>query len=257
MNKRPLILITNDDGILALGIRTLIKVMRQIGEVVVVAPDSPMSGMGHAITISNPLRVNLIKKEEGYEEYSCNGTPVDAVKLGEKVVVGRKPDLLVSGINHGSNSSINILYSGTMGAVIEGAISGIPSIGFSLLDYSPGADFSHTEKYIKKITLKVLENGLPEGVCLNVNIPLVNGYDIKGIKICRQAKAAWEEDFDVHTDPHQRKFYWLHGEFKNLDDAVDTDEWALENHYVSVTPVKIDLTDHQSITQLKNWEFNN
>jgi len=252
---KPTILITNDDGIAAPGLRTLIAIMRQIGNVVVVAPDKPQSGMAHAITITTPLRVSNIIKEEGYEEYTCNGTPVDCVKLGQKVILRRNPDLLVSGINHGSNSSINIIYSGTMAAVLEGAMENIPSIGFSMSDYSHHADFSQCGPYITKLAENVLKNGLPHSVCLNVNIPAPNGKLISGIKVARQAKAYWDEDFEERKDPHHRDYYWLRGVFVNRDEGIDTDEWALANNYVSVVPVKIDLTDYDSIPAIQAWNL--
>lgn len=253
--KKPLILVTNDDGIYAPGIRKLIEIARQIGKVVVVAPDTPMSGMGHAITVKVPLRLIKIAEEKNYVEYSTNGTPVDAMKLGEKVVINGKPDLVVSGINHGSNASVNIIYSGTMAAVLEASIDGIPAIGFSLLDYSHKADFSAVDDYIKTIMQNVLLKGLPEGVCLNVNIPAVRKEEIKGIKICRQAKGRWDEKFEERTDPHQRNYYWLTGVFKNGDAAKDSDTWALMNNYISVVPVHTDLTAQKAVAELKKWNF--
>ena len=256
MNSHPPnILITNDDGIFAPGLRALIAVMRSIGNVVVVAPDQPMSGTGHAITVRHPLRLHLITREEGYQEYSCNGTPVDCVKLGEQVLMKSKPDLLVSGINHGSNASINIVYSGTMAAVLESAIGGVPSIGFSLLDYSHQADFSACAPFVRLIAEKVLTNGLPDGVCLNVNIPAVNGREIKGVKVCRQGRSKWVEEFDARTDPHKRDYYWLTGYFEKLEENEDTDQWALENNFVSVVPVHFDLTAHYALATLQQWNF--
>jgi 5'-nucleotidase len=253
--KKPLILITNDDGIFAPGLRKLIDIARKIGKVVVVAPDSPMSGMSHAITVKTPLRLRKIAEEKDFVEYSCNGTPVDAVKLGEKVVLNEKPDIVLSGINHGSNASVNIVYSGTMAAVLEANIDGLPAIGFSLLDYSHSADFSAVDVYITKIIKSVLKNGLPEGTCLNVNIPAVKKEEIKGIKICKQAKGRWEEEFDERVDPHNRDYFWLTGVFKNGDAAKDTDSWALANNYVSIVPVHTDLTAHKAISELKKWKL--
>jgi 5'-nucleotidase len=254
--KKPVILVTNDDGIFAPGLRKLIEISRKIGKVVVVAPDTPMSGMSHAITVKTPLRLRKIAEEKDYIEYSCNGTPVDSMKLGEKIVVRGKPDLVVSGINHGSNASINIIYSGTMAAVMEANIDGIPAIGFSLLDYSYNADFSNVDLFVEKIIRNVLENGLPEGVCLNVNIPAVTKEEIKGIKVCRQAKGSWEEVFDERIDPHNRDYYWLTGMFKNGDAAKDTDSWALANNYISVVPVQYDLTAHKALSNIKKWDLN-
>lgn len=256
MNYRPTILVTNDDGVVAPGLRELIKNMRPLGDLLVVAPDRPQSGMAHAVTIQTPLRLHRIREEEGYREYSCNGTPVDCVKLGQKVLLKRNPDLIVSGINHGSNSSINVIYSGTMAAVIEGAMEAIPSIGFSLNDYSYNADFSQSGRYITAIAKNVLMKGLPDGVCLNVNIPAPNGKPVNGIMIARQAKAFWDEDFDERIDPHFRDYYWLRGVFVNKDQGKDTDEWALQNNYVSVVPVQIDMTAHHMIADLRKWEFN-
>jgi|TARA_B100001964_G_C14133375_1_gene553995 5'-nucleotidase len=254
MNK-PLILVVNDDGISAPGIRKLITIMKDFGEVVVVAPEGPQSGMGHAITINATLRCDKVTMDDGKQtEYSVSGTPVDCVKLAVNQIVKRKPDLCVSGINHGSNSSINVIYSGTMSAAVEGALEGIPSIGFSLLDFSHDADFSEGEKYIRKITKSVLKNDLPDGVCLNVNIPKSKENEkIKGMKICRQAKANWVEEFDERKDPSGRTYYWLTGKFVNYDKGDDTDERALENHFVSVVPVQYDVTAHHAISELNNW----
>jgi 5'-nucleotidase len=256
MSKRPLILVTNDDGITAPGIRTLIAVMKTIGDVVVVAPNSPQSGMGHAITLDSTLHVeNVTIEDDDQKEYSCSGTPADCVKLAVREIMKRKPDLCVSGINHGSNSSINVIYSGTMSAALEAGIEGIPAIGFSLLDYNWSADFEHCKTFVKTIAENVLEHGLPNGVVLNVNVPNIDKKAIKGIKICRQAKANWVEEFDKRTNPMGRDYYWLTGKFVNLDHGEDTDEWALENGYISVVPVQFDLTAHYAIQNLNTWNF--
>lgn len=253
---KPKILVTNDDGVEAPGLRKLIEFMRKLGNVYVVASDRIMSGTGHAITVRTPLRVRELHKEAGYEEYVCDGTPVDCAKLGIEVVIGHKPDLLVSGINHGSNASINVIYSGTMAAVLEGCIDDVPSIGFSLLDYSFKAEFNHCEPYVQKIAGNVLEHGLPTGICLNVNIPAVDGKEIRGIKVCRQAKARWVGKFDARRDPAKRDYYWLTGHFENKDEGEDTDQHALENNFVSVVPVHTDLTAHHAISELNNWKLN-
>jgi len=256
-SKKPLILVTNDDGINAPGIRFLIDIMNDFGDVVVVAPDSPQSGMGHAITINNTLYCEpiVINKNEPQSEYSCSGTPADCVKIAVNEILKRKPDLCVSGINHGSNSSINVIYSGTMSAAVEAGTKGIPAIGFSLLDYSLDADFTHSREFIKRITSECLNNGLPKGVVLNVNIPKISNTKLKGIKICKQANGVWEEKFDKRTNPLGREYYWLGGKFVNYDQGEDNDEWALENGYVSITPTKYDLTAHQAIKNISNWKL--
>lgn len=254
--KKPLILVCNDDGITAPGLRNLIHLMNQLGEVVVVAPDGPQSGKGHGITIEGILRCDKIKIDEGpQQEYSVSGTPVDCVKLAVNVVLERKPDMVVSGINHGSNSSINVIYSGTMSAAVEGSLEGIPSIGFSLCDSSWEADFEKAGKYILNIARKVLEEGLPKGVCLNVNIPKYNGKKYKGVKVCRQAHGNWEEEFDSRKDPRKRNYYWLTGKFVNYDGGEDTDEWALANYYISVVPVSSDLTAHHMVSIVNEWKL--
>lgn len=255
--KKPLILVTNDDGITAPGIRALIEVMNTIGDVYVVAPDAPQSGMGHAITINDTLYCSSVKvdKEASHLEYSCSGTPVDCVKIAVNEILKRKPDLCVSGINHGSNSSINVIYSGTMSAAVEAGTQGIPSIGFSLLDYALDADFEPSKKFVKKIVQESLKNELPKGVVLNVNIPKLSEKEIKGIKVCRQANAHWEEKFDKRTNPVGRDYYWLTGEFVNEDKGEDTDEWALANGYVSVVPVQFDLTAHHAIKEINTWDI--
>ncbi|MCL6273822.1 5'/3'-nucleotidase SurE [Muricauda sp. 2012CJ35-5] len=256
--KKPLILVTNDDGITAPGLRSLIKVMKEIGEVVVVAPDSPQSGMGHAITIDSTLysKQVVIDQNEGAPlEYSCSGTPADCVKLALQELLDRKPDICVSGINHGSNSSINVIYSGTMSAAIEAGIEGIPAIGFSLCDYSWEADFQYTTKAVRKIVKEALEHGIPRGTVLNVNFPKTDS-EPKGIKVCRQARANWKEQFDKRTSPTGKDYYWLSGVFELLDKGEDTDEWALANGYVSVVPTEFDLTAHHAIGQINNWNLN-
>lgn len=252
--EKPVILVVNDDGIDAPGIKALIDMMMPLGQVVVVAPDSPQSGMGHAITIGKPLRLDQVHLYPGIEMYKCSGTPVDCVKLAvNKIFKGKKPDLCVSGINHGLNNSINVIYSGTMSAAVEGAIESIPSIGFSLDDFTYDADFSPLSATIQAIARQVLANGLPTGTLLNVNFP--KAEKIKGIKICRQANAKWAEDFDERLDPYKRKYYWLTGIFQNNDPGEDTDVHALEQGYASVVPVQFDMTAHHAITLLNTWNF--
>ena len=251
MTEKPLILITNDDGINAPGLRKLISLVKNLGNIIVIASEHPMSAMSHAVTIQNPLRVRLLTEEPDYKEYLTTGTPVDNVKLGKHKLAGRLPDLILSGINHGSNAAINIIYSGTMGAVLEGAIDGVPGIGFSLDDFSPHADFSHVDKFVISITKKVLQEGLPKGVCLNVNFPVnKNNEPLKGIKVCRQADARWVEEFEERQDPHGRTYYWLAGKFENGDDRHDTDEKALADNYVSVVPSHTDFTAHNYVDKL-------
>lgn len=254
--KKPLILVTNDDGITAPGIRVLIDIAKEVGQVIVVAPDSPQSGMGHAITVDNTLQINKVSKENaGILEYTTSGTPADCVKIAKNEIIKEKIDLCVSGINHGGNSSINVLYSGTMSAAVEAGIEGIPAIGFSLADFSWKADFEPIKPFLKKIMEEVIQNGLPEGVVLNVNFPKLQKEEIKGIRICRQAKAKYAEKFDKRQSPFGKEYYWLAGEFVCMDKGEDTDVWALQNGYISVVPVQFDLTAHHAIQQLNAWDL--
>ncbi len=254
--SKPLILVTNDDGVNAKGISELIEMVKPLGEVVVMAPFHGNSGMSHAITVKVPIRYKKIREEENVTVYACSGTPVDCVKLAISEILHRKPDVLVSGINHGSNSSISIIYSGTMGAVIEGCINGIQSVGFSLLDYNSDADFSATIEHGRKIISNVLENSLPENICLNVNFPAIKKEEIKGIKICRQAEGIWKEEFDKRMDPRSGEYFWLTGFFENRENGTtDTDEWALVNNYISMVPVEIDFTAHEKIEYFKKWNY--
>jgi 5'-nucleotidase len=256
-DRTPLILVTNDDGITSSGIRTLVELMQQLGTVVVVAPNSPQSGMGHAITISSPLRLYPSEIFDGVIAYECSGTPADCVKLAKHHILKDKaPDLVVSGINHGSNTSISVLYSGTMSAAIEGALEGIPAIGFSLNDFTRQADFSHTHEHILTIARQVLERGMPKGTALNVNFPARAAEPIQGIKICRQANAKWQEMFDERRDPHGRRYFWLAGEFVNFDThAEDTDEYAITHNYTSVVPCQYDLTAYGLLDELAGWQM--
>ncbi|MDR2854484.1 MAG: 5'/3'-nucleotidase SurE [Prevotellaceae bacterium] len=251
--SKPLILITNDDGIDANGIKVLTDLMLSVGEVVVVAPDGARSGMSNAITSTLPLRYKLLEKRAGLQRFVCTGTPTDCVKIASHAILDKKPDLLVSGINHGSNAAINLIYSGTMGAAFEGCENHIPSIGFSLDDYDENADFEHFKPYILKITKMVLEKGLPERVCLNVNAPT---GAIKGIKTARQSRGYWTEEFENKTDPHGNKYFWMTGYFKNEEpQATDTDEFALKNGYVSIVPTSIDMTAYKMIDEIKMWNL--
>jgi 5'-nucleotidase len=255
--EERLILVSNDDGIHAPGLEALIETVSPFGKVLVVAPSEGQSGMSHAITIKVPLRIHKVRNEgeSNVARYLCSGTPVDCVKLAISRLADRKPDLIVSGINHGGNSSASIVYSGTMAAAMEGSVNGIPSIGFSLLDISRDADFSVVKEIAREIIEKVLAEPLPDGVCLNVNVPQVPMSGIRGIKVCRQTKGFWIEEFDKRTDPNRKDYYWLTGLFQNLEpDAIDTDEWALTHNYVSIVPVKIDLTSYETMAQIKYWE---
>ena len=248
---RPLILVTNDDGITAPGVRNLVDFMNEIGEVVVVAPNSPQSGKGHAITINSTLTFEEINLEGPQKDYSLSGTPVDCVKFALDKILTRKPDIVVSGINHGANSSINVIYSGTMSAAVEAGVEGLQAIGFSLLDFSWDADFTQAKSHIQEIVKKVLENPMPKGVVLNVNIPKLAKDQIKGIRVCKQADAKWEESFDERINPHGKKYYWLTGYFNNMDTSENADEVALSEGYISIVPVKFDLTAYEYLDQLK------
>ena len=249
--QQPVILITNDDGITAPGIKNLVEAVKGLGKVVVVAPDKPQSGMGHAITIGQPLRMNKVDFFGDVEAWQTSGTPVDCVKLGVDKVLHRKPDICLSGINHGANHSINVIYSGTMSAAMEASIESIPSIGFSLLDYNIEADFTAARFYVHKIVSAILGKKLDKHLLLNVNIPSVPLEILKGIKVCKQAYAKYEEDFDERKDPQGKKYYWLTGKFVNFDTSKDTDVWALDHNYVSVVPVQFDLTNYTLKKQLE------
>jgi 5'-nucleotidase len=252
----PVILITNDDGIMAPGILSLVEAVKDLGKVVVVAPDKPQSGMGHAITIGLPLRLHPVTLFKGVEAWQCSGTPVDCVKLAVDKVLHRKPDICLSGINHGANHSINVIYSGTMSAAVEAAIESIPSAGFSLLDHSVEADFAGARKYARLVVQYMLKTKLDKHTVLNVNIPAVPTEIIKGVRICKQAYAKYEEDFVERSDPNGKKYFWLTGEFVNFDKGRDTDVWALEHNYVSVVPVQFDLTNYVLKAKLeKSWKF--
>lgn len=249
--EEKIILITNDDGIISPGIAALVEAVKGLGRIVVVAPDKPQSGMGHAITIGFPLRMVKMKLFEGVEAWSCSGTPVDCVKLAVDKVLHRRPDMCLSGINHGANHSINVIYSGTMSAALEASIEGIPSIGFSLLDYSLEADFSGAQYYARHLTEQLIGKNIDKHLCLNVNIPAVPVDLLKGLKVCRQAYAKYEEEFTERKDPGGKNYYWLTGEFMNFDTGTDTDVWALENNFVSVVPVQFDLTHYELKNKLE------
>jgi 5'-nucleotidase len=248
----PVILITNDDGITSPGIKALVDAVKDLGTVIVVAPDSPQSGMGHAITIGTPLRLDKIALFDGVEAWQCSGTPADCVKLAHDKILHAKPDICLSGINHGANHSINVIYSGTMSAAMEAAIEGVPSIGFSLLDFKFDADFTVAKTVVHELTSRMLAKKMPDHILLNVNIPIAKIADFKGMKICRQAYAKWEEEFDHRIDPRGNAYYWMVGKFVNLDKMPGTDVEALKEGFASVVPIKIDFTDTQMRELLLN-----
>jgi 5'-nucleotidase len=253
MEERKKILISNDDGIHAKGLSEMINIAKEFGDILVVAPHTSRSGMSKAITVDLPIRLKIYQKTDGVEMYSCTGTPVDCIKIALDKLCNNEPDLILSGINHGSNSSVSVHYSGTMGAIIEGCIHEVPSIGFSLCDYHPEADFLPSKNYIRQIIFKTLEKGLPKGTCLNVNVP--KGIP-KGIKICRQGHGRWVEEFDMRTDPHNQNYFWITGYYLNQDNgSVDTDNHALAEGYISIVPILIDLTNYPAIDLLKNWNL--
>ena len=253
--SKPLILITNDDGYNAKGLKSLVDAVIDIGEIIVVAPDRPQSGMGHAITVNKPIRCYETDFFGSIKAYCCTGTPVDCVKMGLYILDGKSPDIILSGINHGSNVSTNVLYSGTMSAAVEGALEGLPSIGFSLTSYSAEADFTVSMEIVKNITKKVLKFGLKKGTCLNVNIPDVNENKIKGIKVCRQGRAFWDDTFDKRTDPLGKDYYWLTGSFSSKEQATDADINYLENNFVTIVPTQYDMTCYDSLEKLNKLNF--
>lgn len=250
--NRPIILITNDDGVAARGLLTLCDVASEFGDVVVMAPEYNLSGKSHSLTTDRPLRVHEIKRDNSIKLFACTGTPADCVKLATEHFCPRQPDLVLSGINHGSNSSINVLYSGTMGAVLEATALGLNAVGFSLLNHNPEADFSACLPYTRSIIAGVLEHGLPDGVALNVNIPRLDASQIKGMRICHQAKAKWLDSFEQRIDPRGQPYWWLTGKFVCDTPPETSDEWALANGYVSVVPTRTDFTGYDAIDTIRN-----
>lgn len=255
--EKPLIFVTNDDGVGAKGLEYAIKVARKFGRVVVIAPEETQSGMAHAITMYRPLYLRKVREEEDLTIYACSGTPVDCVKMAfDYLLVNDLPALTISGINHGSNSAINVIYSGTMGAAIEGSFYGNPSIGFSLLDHDSQAEFDAAAVYAERIVRQVMERKVAEPLCLNVNIPAVPLQDIIGIRVCRQNEGYWKEEFAVRKDPRGRDYFWLTGDFFNTEpDSTDTDEWALNHNYVSIVPIQVDLTNTKQVKMMSDWKF--
>lgn len=256
-NKRPLILVTNDDGYKAKGISKLTEIAMQFGDVLVMSATESQSGKSHSITIKDPIRYKCVDNTQELTRYVVKGTPVDGVKLVFNSLLEEMPDLLLSGVNHGTNSSTSVVYSGTMAAAIEGAIHHVPSIGFSLLDYHHDADFDAAEPYVKQIIQQTLNEGLPDGTCLNVNIPAVPRDQIEGVRICRQTNGYWKEHFETREDPRGGNYSWLTGSFFNREpEAEDTDEWALQHNYLAVVPVKTDFTDYDLLNKMNQWETN-
>lgn len=253
MNEDRLIFVTNDDGYSSRGMEAAIEVARNFGRTVVIAPETVQSGMSQAITMYNPLYLRRIPRGDGVEMYALNGTPVDCVKMAfDCLLRDRRVDLVISGINHGSNSAVNVLYSGTMGAAIEGSFYGCPAVGLSLCDHSADADFTAAVRYGTEIVGRVLDSGIPAPLCLNVNVPAVAPEELRGIRICRQNRGMWREEFYRHQDPRGREYYWLTGDFVNIEpEADDTDEWALSHGFVSVVPVHVDLTDYTHMDELR------
>jgi 5'-nucleotidase len=249
---RKHILVSNDDGINAEGIYALVKELKKIADVTVVAPEKQMSAVGHAITVQYPLRANPFYKNGEFFGYAVDGTPADAVKLAVRALLkDKKIDLLVSGINHGMNTSINIIYSGTVSAATEGTILGIPSFAISLATYEPNPDFSFAAKFAVKLAQFIFENGIPSGTLLNVNVPAVPENQIKGVLITRQGKAFWDDWFDLRKDPNGREYYWLTGKFVNYEEDINSDHTAVQNKYISITPIHFDLTNYEAIDKLK------
>ena len=247
---RPLILITNDDGIHAKGIGELKELVRPLGDVWVVAPNGPRSAQSSAITVELPIWSKVVHEEEGLVEIACSGTPTDCVKLAIDQLLPRRPDLLLSGINHGSNASINVIYSGTMGAAMEGSLHGVPSIGLSLCSHKADADFSDALPFFLPIIEETLRAGLPDGVSLNVNAPL---GAIKGCRVAKQAHGRWANEFEKHDAPRPLDYYWLIGDFNSVDkDDSETDQWALDHGYISIVPIHTDMTHSESMKHLRN-----
>lgn len=247
-----LILLTNDDGLYATGLKTLTELMEEFGKVVVVSTTESRSGMSQALTVKMPIRVKLLDETENKRVYACSGTPTDGIKIAINRLLEREPDWVVSGINHGSNASVSVIYSGTMAAAIEGCLYGIDSVGFSLNSFSSKADFEPAKNIVREVMKSLAKESLPRGVCLNVNIPALDRDEIKGIKVCRQARGNWREEFEKRKDPMGKTYYWLTGVFQNHEpEAEDTDEWAISNGYVSVVPVSVDMTAHNNIDEIR------
>ena len=256
MNK-PLILISNDDGYQAKGIRCLVDMVKDLGDIIVCAPEGPRSGFACAFSATKPLTITLREEQPGVQIWSCSGTPVDCVKMALHDIVPRRPDLVLGGINHGDNGSVNSHYSGTMGVVMEGCMKYIPSVAYSLCDHHDDADFEPLRPYIEKYTRLVLSQGLPKGVCLNINFPLLaeGDSDYRGVKVCRMAFGTWSNEVTKCHHPRGYDYYWMVGHYENDEpEAEDTDNWALNHGYVAITPTHMDVTAYEAIPQIKKWE---
>ena len=255
-NKRPLILISNDDGYQAKGINQLVEMISDLADIIVCAPDSARSGFSCAFSATTPLRLQLMRRQEGVEVWSCNGTPVDCVKMALAEIVPRRPDMVVGGINHGDNASVNAHYSGTMGVTLEGCMKYIPSVAFSLCDHRDDADFEPLRPYIRTITARVLAEGLPLGVCLNVNFPLLVNEDYRGVKVCRMAKGTWGSEVVKCHHPRGYDYWWMVGHYNNDEpEADDTDNWALTHGYVAITPTQTDVTAYEALSLINDWKL--
>ncbi|MBR5989535.1 MAG: 5'/3'-nucleotidase SurE [Prevotella sp.] len=252
--KRPLLLISNDDGYQAKGIRELVEMVSDLGDIIVCAPESARSGFSCAFSAMTPLKLQLREKRKGVEIWSCNGTPVDCVKMALAEIVPRTPDMVIGGINHGDNASVNVHYSGTMGVTLEGCMKYIPSVAYSLCDHRDDANFDPLRPLVRTITMRVLEEGLPMGVCLNVNFPLVPEY--KGVRVCRMAKGTWGQEVVRCAHPRGYDYWWMVGKYTNDEPtATDTDNWALANGYVAITPTQTDVTAYTAIDNIKSWKL--
>ncbi|MFA6541187.1 MAG: 5'/3'-nucleotidase SurE [Bacteroidota bacterium] len=255
MQKKLSILVSNDDGILSDGLAVLVKELQTIAEVTIVAPDSQQSAVGHAITVHRPLRVREVKKDETFFGYAVDGTPADCVKLATRHLMKQKPDLVISGINHGSNTAISVIYSGTVSAATEGTILGIPSFAVSLTSFESNVDFSYAAKFSKKLALMIADKGLPKGTLLNVNVPPVPENEIQGVVITKQGKSIWNDEFEARRDPGNRQYFWLKGDLVELDVDEDIDQRAILNNKISITPLQFDLTNYPAIDELRKWEI--
>lgn len=255
MTNKPLILVSNDDSIFSNGIKELVEVAKRFGEVIVVAPDKPQSAKSHSVTLEAPIFLEEVNIFDEVKAYKCSGTPADCVKIALFEIMKRKPDLVLSGINHGSNTSVNVIYSGTIAAAVEGCLHGIASIGLSITSHYPNSNLELSTKYSEEIIGKVLKYGLPKGTCLNVNIPDISVNEAKGIKICRQTKGVWAEEFNKRRHPNREEdYFWLTGRYINFEpEMTDNDLWALNNNYAAVVPLQIDFTDYKALKEMESW----